>query len=152
MSTELRLHLDEQPAACGRYISYLYRKSASYCSTGFKEIGLSAMQSILLVGIYRHEELNQRTLAEIIAVDPGVASRTLRELEDRGYIEKRRDEQNRRSYNLYLTPRGEEEAEKSLQIQGEYWNRLLQEFSGEEITVLNDLLRRMECRACELSL
>ena len=138
---------EESPTMCGRRISYLYRKSGTYFTMELKKLGLSPTQSIILIGIYRHEGVNQCTLGEIISVLPSVASRVLRELEDKGYITRERDEQNRRNYNLYLTPRGRELAEQSLLVQGRYWDTLLEEFTPEEADTLNHLLARMERRA-----
>ncbi len=103
----------QQAPACGWYISYLYRKSLSQMATAFKSIGFSGNQSVVLVGVYRNEGINQRTLADTIAMAPGVMSRVLRDLEDAGYVEKRRDEENRRNYLLYLTPAGTAAAEQS---------------------------------------
>lgn len=139
--------LDTSPAICGWYISYLYRKSGAYFSAELKKIGLSSTQSIVLIGIYRREGINQSALGESISILPSVGTRVLRELEDRGYLTKERDEQNRRNYNLHLTPVGRELAEQSLRIQQVYWEKLLEEFSPEEADTLNRLLARMETRA-----
>lgn len=114
-----------------------------------KELDLAPSQSMMLVGIYRNEGFNQQTLCKLISVLPSVASRALRELEDKGCIRKERDEQNRRNYNLYLTPAGRELAEKSLMMQEKYWNSLLAGFTPEEVAMLNQLLSRMEHRASE---
>lgn len=138
---------NEAPAVCGWYISYLYRRSSTQLSTWLKDIGLSPTQSIMLVGIYRNTGVNQQTLCDLISVLPSVASRALRELEDKGYITKERDEQNHRNYNLYLTPKGRELAEKSLMTQERYWNDLLSKFTPEEISTLNQLLAKMGLQA-----
>lgn len=151
MDMERKLHVDETQAVCGRSISYLYRRSGAYFTQQFKDLDLSAAQSIVLVGIYRYDGLNQRTLADMISMTPGVVSRTLRELEDKGYVEKERDEANRRNYLLHLTPAGMELTETSLRIQGAYWDALLQGLSPEEIATLNALLQRVELRASTLS-
>ena len=140
---------DGAPAVCGWYISYLYRSSSAYLSLELKKLDLSPSQSMMLVGIYRNEGVNQQTLCELISALPSVASRALRELEDKGYIVKERDEQNRRNYNLYLTPAGRELAEQSLMVQEKYWNGLLTDFTQEEISVLNQLLARMERHASQ---
>lgn len=137
----------DQAPACGWYISYLYRSTFTWLVQKLKKVGLSGSQSVILVGIYRNEGTNQKALAEEIAMTPGVMSRTLRELEDAGYVEKKRDEENRRNYRLYLTPEGERTAEKSLSIQENYWNCLLEDLTPEETGMLNRLLGKMELRA-----
>lgn len=151
MNQELKLHWQENPAVCGWFISYLYRKSSTQMTAVSKDLDLSLAQSVVLVGIYRREGVNQRTLADAIAMAPGVISRVLRDLEDRGCITKERDEQNRRNYNLYLTPAGEELAEKSLTIQHDYWTKLLEGFTHEEVEILNTLLNKMTHQANSIS-
>lgn len=151
MNQELKLHWQENPAVCGWFISYLYRKSSTQMTAVSKDLDLSLAQSVVLVGIYRREGVNQRTLADAIAMAPGVISRVLRDLEDRGCITKQRDEQNRRNYNLYLTPDGEALAEKSLTIQHDYWTKLLEDFTHEEIEILNTLLNKMTHQADSIS-
>ena len=141
-----------QAPACGWYISYLYRKSGTQISAALKDMNLSGNQSVVLVGIYRNEGSNQRALADAIAMAPGVMSRVLRDLEDAGYVEKRRDELNRRSYLLYLTPEGTAAAEQSLLLQGSYWEHLLQDFTEEEKSTLNFLLEKMEHRASQFAI
>lgn len=143
MNDDLKLHWQENSAVCGWFISYLYRKSSTQMVAVSRDADLSFAQSIVLVGIYRREGVNQRTLADAIAMAPGVVSRVLRDLEDRGCIIKQRDEQNRRNYNLYLTSAGEELAEKSLLIQHDYWNKLLECLTSEEVEILNNLLNKM---------
>lgn len=136
--------LDEKPQVCGKYISYIYRKSGTHLTIALKELGLSTMQAILLSGIYRYEGVNQCTLAQQVAMDTGVASRILRELELSGYIRKERDEQNRRNLNIFLTDEGRKKAEKSLTIQGDYWSVLIEAFTSDEFAALNMLLFKME--------
>ena len=140
---------DRAPTICGWYISHLYRSSGSRLALELKKMDLSPSQSMMLVGIYRNEGVNQQTLCDLISVLPSVASRALRELEDKGCIIKKRDEENRRNYNLYLTPSGRDLTEKSLMIQEKYWNRLLKEFTPEEVDTLNQLLARMERQASQ---
>ena len=141
-----------QAPACGWYISYLYRKSGTQISAALKDMNLSGNQSVVLVGIYRNEGSNQRALADAIAMAPGVMSRVLRDLEDAGYVEKHRDELNRRNYLLYLTPEGTAAAEQSLLLQGSYWEHLLQDFTEEEKSTLNFLLEKMEHRASQFAI
>ena len=154
MDQTLKTQWKLQAPACGWYISYLYRKSFSQMSAAFKELHLhlSGNQSVVLVGIYRNEGSNQRALADAIAMAPGVMSRVLRDLEDAGYVEKRRDELNRRNYLLYLTPEGTAAAEQSLLLQGSYWEHLLQDFTEEEKSTLNFLLEKMEHRASQFAI
>lgn len=150
MREEKKQFSAEEPSFYGRHICYLYRRSSSYFTAAFKPLGLSIAQSIVLIGIYRYDGLHQCSLAESVSMEPGVVSRILRELEDRGYVTKQRSDSNRRNYNLFLTPSGEALAEQSLVIQGDYWSRLISDFTPAESETLNAFLRKMDLCAYEI--
>ena len=139
----MKLNLSESPAEFARYLSYLYRVSNAHFTDEGKKIGLSPIQSIVLIGIYRHEGSNQKSIGKLIAVDAVVMSRALRELEKQGYVKKHKDKENRRNYCLHLTDSGIEIAEKSLQFQEQYWNNLLQVLTPEEGAALNHILKKI---------
>lgn len=132
------------PGLCGKYISLIYRKSGERITRILKEIGLSSSQSILLIGIYRNQGVNQGYLGENLAIAPSVVSRTLRSLEDRNLIFKRVDEKNRRNFLLYLTPDGVAKAEESLLAQGRYWDEVLQDIDEDQIQIMNRVLQKLQ--------
>ena len=146
---DIEHQLDEDPAVCGRSISYLYRRSGAYFSVALKKLGLTTAQSIVLIGVYRYDGINQRALGDVISMTPGVVSRTLRELEDKDYVTKERDETNRRNYLLHVTPKGRELAEADLQLQERYWHALLCDLTPQEIGILNSALIKMGRRSRE---
>lgn len=133
----------ESISVCGQYISYLYRRSGADLAAELKTVGLSVAQSIVLMGIFRYEGNNQKAIAGVLAMETSVISRVLRELERQGCVCKQRDEENRRNYNLYLTPQGKALAEKSREIQEEYWRQLSGGLSEEEVAALGKLLKKM---------
>ncbi len=53
-----------------------------------------------------HGEMNGRLIVDIAKLDPGLSSRTLRELELRGIVQCARKPEDRRSVWTRLTPRG----------------------------------------------
>ena len=127
----------------GRSISYVYRKATAETAACLREIGLTSAQSIVLVGVYRYEGVNQKKLSETISMDTAPVSRVLTQLEKSGFIERVRDEDNRRNFLLYLTPSGRSLAEKSLQLQSEYWERISEEFTPDQWESLARLLEHL---------
>ncbi|MBS6518335.1 MAG: MarR family transcriptional regulator [Clostridium sp.] len=140
----------ESIGACGQYISYLYRRSGADLAAELKTLDLSVAQSIVLMGIFRYEGNNQKAVADALAMETSVLSRVLRELEKKGCVYKERDEENRRNYNLHLTPQGKELTEKSREIQEKYWKRLSSGLSETEIRTLGSLLKKMGDYAYEI--
>ena len=65
--------------------------------------------SYYLLKIYYSEiELSQEDLCDIFCQSKGTVAKTLRKLEDKGYIERIINKDNRRKYILKLTKKGEE--------------------------------------------
>ena len=61
-----------------------------------------------LMGIYEKKNLSQDDLANIFGQSKGTIAKALRKLEDKEYVERRIDDNNRRKYILNTTEKGEE--------------------------------------------
>jgi DNA-binding MarR family transcriptional regulator len=100
-----------------------------------------------LVGVLRFLVRNpgstQRELAEAIGMPPSRLVAMADELEGRGLVHRVRDEQDRRSHRITLTPAGEVEL-KAIGEQGRaHEQELLAALSAEERGQLIDLLQRV---------
>ena len=63
-----------------------------------------------LMEIHERKNLSQDDLANIFGQSKGTIAKALRKLEDKGYVERKIDENNRRKYILKTTEKGEESA------------------------------------------
>ena len=61
-----------------------------------------------LMEIHKRKNLSQDDLANIFGKSKGTIAKALRKLEDKEYVERKIDENNRRKYILKTTPKGEE--------------------------------------------
>ena len=68
-----------------------------------RDIGLTKSQWIVLAHLARHEGIHQGGLAEILELEPATLGRHLDRLEDTGWIERRPDPSDRRTWRLHLT-------------------------------------------------
>lgn len=68
-----------------------------------RDIGLTKSQWIVLAHLARHEGIRQGGLAEILELEPATLGRHLDRLEDTGWIERRPDPADRRTWRLHLT-------------------------------------------------
>ena len=60
-----------------------------------------------LMEIYKRKNLSQDDLATIFGQSKGTIAKALRKLEDKKYVERKIDENNRRKYILNITEKGE---------------------------------------------
>ncbi len=70
-----------------------------------RAIGVTRPQWQVLTTLVRHEGVNQGKLAEYLDVEPITVCRMVDRLQEAGLVERRSDDADRRSWNLFLTPR-----------------------------------------------
>ena len=90
-------------------ISRLLRKRFDRRARG---LGLTKSQWIVLAHLARHEGIHQGGLAEILELEPATLARHLDRLEQTGWLERRSDPSDRRTWRLHLTAKAAPVLEK----------------------------------------
>ncbi|AUI71828.1 hypothetical protein COSHB9_08490 [Companilactobacillus alimentarius] len=85
-----------------RYTMVKKRIAASY----LKKEDLNAFESILLAIVYKHQEISQDKIGEITLFDGASIARSLKKLEDRGFVSRHADPNNRRKKIVTITDAG----------------------------------------------
>jgi DNA-binding MarR family transcriptional regulator len=98
-----------------------------------------------LMEIHKRNNLSQDDLASIFGQSKGTIAKALRKLEDKGYVERKIDETNRRKYILKTTKKGEELA-ILLKNDLEDWEKMvgIDELDDETKDHLRKIARRSE--------
>jgi DNA-binding MarR family transcriptional regulator len=107
-----------------------------------KDFGLTGHQMAILLALEGDLAATPFELARLGGVDPGLMSRMLDKLEERGFLERSRSVEDRRVVNLTLTPHGHDVAARLPAIACGPVNARLDEFSEEEYRQLRRLLRK----------
>lgn len=71
-----------------------------------KRIGVTAPQRMIIRCIGKYPGIAPSQLAAVLHLDPGTISATLSRLEDKGFVVRKRDRQDKRRVSLGLTPKG----------------------------------------------
>lgn len=106
------------------------------------QLGVTAQQRLVIRCLGKYPGIGAGQLAEVFQVDPGTVSATLRRLEGRGLVERRRDPNDRRRAVLGLTSAGralDHPTEGTVEAVVE---RLLEGASGAEMNAAADVLDR----------
>ncbi|MEK5232104.1 MarR family transcriptional regulator [Lysinibacillus sp. FSL K6-0232] len=126
-----------------REIGMIARALDSISNIEFKEYDLTKGQYLYLVRICEHPGIIQEKLAEMIKVDRTTAARAIQKLEVSGFIEKRKDEQNKKIKRLFPTDKGEA-IYPIIKRENDYSNSVaLTGFSEEEAALVFQLLERV---------
>ncbi|MYM63543.1 MarR family winged helix-turn-helix transcriptional regulator [Pseudomaricurvus sp. HS19] len=107
-----------------------------------RQIGVTRPQWQVLTMLRRHEGINQGGLAEILVVEPITLCRMVDRLQEAELVERRRDPNDRRAWQLFLTDRARQLL-TDLKPVGE---ELVQKaFAGLDANELEQLRRALSC-------
>lgn len=128
----------------GRMITLLARKSQIYISGALSKYNLTAAEQPFFMALQHHEGITQEELTTLVCVDKAATARAVKSLEEKGYLRRVQDEQDRRQNRIYLT---ETAKELGPVVKGEllHFNELLtQGIEGEKLEIIYDALLKME--------
>ncbi|WP_066684098.1 MarR family winged helix-turn-helix transcriptional regulator [Christensenella intestinihominis] len=127
----------------GRYISVLHRAGQKYINRRMQPFGFTSSDHMFLIHISQNEGINQRNLARILSIDEAAVTRAVKKLIDGGFVLRKKDLGDMRSFSLYLTERGRDAIPSLIRTFRE-WDEILSEgFSREELTSLRGQLQKM---------
>ncbi|MBC2850356.1 MarR family transcriptional regulator [Cetobacterium sp. 8H] len=127
----------------GRYFSQMYRKGRVFYAQELKKFGLGSGQSIFLFQLYKKDGVTQEELANTLYIDKGTTARSLKTLEEQGFIKKEHIISDKRLNIICLTEKAlilEEEITSILKK----WDTILSNsLSCEEKSTLLKLLKKI---------
>lgn len=108
-----------------------------------KGFDLSSEQWVVIKRLSESPGLKQRELAQQTFKDPASMTRILDILQNRGLVERRQVEGDRRTYSLYLTNTGEDTIERLMPLALEAREQGLKGISASELAQLNKTLNKI---------
>ena len=108
-----------------------------------ERLGIKLRQLMLLSYLRAGAPALQQQLCEALWLDPNNCVLLLNEMEDMGYVERRRDPADRRRHVVDLTDEGRKALDRAERAQEEIGDELLSALSDEERSTLRSLLSRV---------
>jgi len=121
-------------------LSRLYRRRFDERTRSF---GITGPQMRALVAIMRFPGINQGALAERLDVEPITTGRMVNRLEQAQLVERRRDPQDKRAWQLFLTSTAEPLARDLQHIGQSVLNESLADITPAEREAVLDVLARI---------
>lgn len=132
-----------------RLINIISRSQALYRADRLKGENLLPWHYNYVMPVCFHPGLSQEQLARHVCMDKYNVTRHLAKLEEQGYVERRPSETDKRVTLVYPTPRMEELLPTVRQINRDWSDYILEDFSEEEIAQLEEALLKIARRAKE---
>ena len=130
-----------------RQISVTYRCAMRYRERELADTGLAGFQTPYLMALYRHEGLTQEELARELNVNKSSVTRQLAALEEKGYVRREPDPEDRRSMLVYPTDKANALKERMRHVLRDWSAYLTADFTEEERETLSLLMARVAERA-----
>lgn len=134
----------------GKLVLIISRSNFLYLKNHLKDLDLKGYQITMLFEIYKGKNISQHEIGSNYNIDKGVISRTLKKLEDDGFISREIDENNRRRNIVSLTKKGEEAVEEIINIFNQ-WESKIYEGIDIEKDVLHEVLKTIAIKAIAMT-
>ncbi len=92
------------------------RKVTGLYTPYFQEIGITYTQYVVFLVLWEQDGLTMGELGKRLYLDNGTLTPLLKKMEEKGYVNRRRCEQDERVVRVYLTEQGRELQNKVLDI------------------------------------
>ena len=116
----------------GRSIAILHRREQKYMIQAMKEYGIGYSSYNFLFYLSAYPGSSQKEMCENMAVDEALAVRTMKKLQEQGLIERKKSEEDARSYAIYLTEKGEAVIPKLRKALAGWWSQILSVLTEDE--------------------
>lgn len=130
----------------GKLVLIISRLHFLYLKKHLKDFNLKGYQVTMLFEIYKGKNLSQNDIGSNYNIDKGVISRTLKKLEEDGFISREIDKDNRRRNIVSLTQKGEEVVEEIIRIFEEWEDEIYQDIDIEK-EILHEVLKKVALKS-----
>ena len=137
------------PAVLWR-MDLISRRAAAYRSARLVHPEISGCHHPFILEICRHRGMSQDWLAKHMTLNKSTVARALTYLEEKGYVRREADENDRRVLLVYPTDKMLAIFSRVKAISDEWNERLCSEISTEELEIFASVLERMKVRSREI--
>jgi len=130
-------------ATIGRWISILHRYRKYYVNRKLEPLGIAGGQYIFLLVLSKHDGFSQEELSSYLKIDKTTTAKAVRKLEENGFLFRQTDENDKRAYHVFLTPRAWDALPEILQAVEEWEKQMLGGITPQEVAQLEHLLQKM---------
>lgn len=127
----------------GASVSILNKTRFIIMNERLKPFGLSSGQFPVMIYLIRKQNIMQETVVRHFHIDKGSIARSVKKLEDAGFIRRITDPDNRRAVRLFLTEKGEQVAPEILRIDREWQELSYAGLSDDEREQFSALILRI---------
>lgn len=151
MSLEEFKRTDASTLPIAKLINMIARGQSIYLNHKLGDFGINATQLHLLYEIAYQNNLNQEKIAARCNINKGSVARSIKKLEDRGFVKRSIDENNRRQNKVSLTQKGKETLSEAYKVLDEWEDEIIREKGYVDKELLQLVLKEIAVKTMELN-
>jgi len=127
----------------GKQFSIIHRQTAINTDRALKKLGIPYGQFMFILCIYENEGLSQEKLSSELQMDKGFVARTVKNLEEEGFVRRVPSPDDRRQNELYPTEKAKQVYPRIIDTLRRQERLLVGNLSDEERHMLQALLDKI---------
>ena len=131
------------------YISVLYRQFQIYINNNTKGLQISASEYIFLMEMYKNDNMSQEQLSKNLIIDKSATARAIKSLEEKEYIIRKKDDNDKRTNRIKLTKKGIEIKDRLSNLLEEWNNEITSDIDKNLLNTVIDTINKMSIKAIE---
>ena len=132
-------------------IGIIWRCANLYRTQKFESLGINCYQYSYILNVCANPGISQEKLARAIFIHKSNAARQLSVLEEKGFIERKPDESDKRSLLVYPTQKGVDAVPKIRSVLKDWNDLLFDGFDEKEKEILEAVTEKLCERAKEMA-
>ena len=112
-------------------LSIIVRNSRTFCEHRLREFDIGFPEQIILMYLSEYGKVNQEDISKYFRIDKGAIAKTSGKLEEKGFVERKENPDDKREKLIQLSEKGRETIQTMRAILEE-WNSLYLEGLSEE--------------------
>ncbi len=151
MSFEDFKNTDATDLTVGTLVSMIARGHAIFINHHIADYDINSTQAHLLYEISLNDNINQEQISARCNINKGAVARSIKKLEDKGFVVRKVDENNRRQNKISLTPKGKETLVKTKEILDMWESEIIKSEGYVEKELLQLVLKEIAIKTIELN-
>lgn len=127
----------------GKWLSVIHRNLCAFMDSAFPDSDIGHGPRRFLVEIAMNPGHTQEEISEMLLMDKTTTARAVKQLEELGYISRKRDDLDRRRYRLTPTSRGKDLLPRVLEARRRAHEALSEGFNEHDLNKAEGILKQM---------
>lgn len=127
----------------GRLVSILYRRNQVYLDAALKEYNLTGSELAFIISLFYKDQISQEELSTRLSIDKAATANALKSLENKGYVSRVRNPQDRRANIIIVTEYARRMEAEIRRILQDWTDFLTADIDEESVDTMFEVLEMM---------